>query len=210
MKPKILIAVPSLFPYVPMTFVDSLMQLQKPEGTVTCTLRGSLTALARNQLVDIAKKNGFTHIFFMDSDMTFPPDTLIKLLAHDKDFVGGTYYERYAPYRPTLMKELPDEPEEYTVVDPRGKTDLIEVDGIGAGCTLIKLSVFEGMETPYYDYRLDKIGEREKFWAEDIHFCAKVRKKGVQIWADPTVKCAHLLSEFPITEECWDGTVNHR
>src|SRR5690606_9736623 len=35
-----------------------------------------------------------SHVFFMDADMQFPPDALLRLVERDKDVIGGTYFAR--------------------------------------------------------------------------------------------------------------------
>ena len=44
-----------------------------------------------------AYKEKCTHILFSDDDMEYPPDTLQKLLAHDKDLIGTLYNIRRLP-----------------------------------------------------------------------------------------------------------------
>jgi hypothetical protein len=51
---------------------------------------------ARNHLADVAVNviDGASHILFLDSDMTFPPDTLQRLLDHKVPIVGADYVKR--------------------------------------------------------------------------------------------------------------------
>lgn len=56
------------------------------------TISDSLISRARNQVV--AKFMGnkdFTHILFIDVDLGFNPDDIIKMLWHDKDIMTGSY-----------------------------------------------------------------------------------------------------------------------
>src|SRR6185503_12415001 len=52
---------------------------------------------ARTFCVQDAIEKKATHIFFVDSDMQFPPDTLERLLAHDKEIVTVEYSRRQIP-----------------------------------------------------------------------------------------------------------------
>jgi len=57
-----------------------------------CTLSDSLISRSRNQMVAKFMANEeFTHIMFIDCDLAFIPDDIIKLLWHDKDVVTGSY-----------------------------------------------------------------------------------------------------------------------
>jgi hypothetical protein len=52
----------------------------------------SLITRARNNLIARAMNDiNMTHILFIDSDITWNPNDIIKLLNHDKDLCGGAY-----------------------------------------------------------------------------------------------------------------------
>jgi GT2 family glycosyltransferase len=204
---KVGIGLPMLFPFVHFKFVNSYLALEKPQNqTITISLVGSLTALARNQIVDIALKQGCTHVLFLDTDMTFPPDTLKKLVAHDKDIASGLYFERYPPYRPMLRKVFEDG---YSLVNypPAG---LVGCDALGSGCILIKTEVFKKIGKPYYEYRLASSGIKETFLSEDIVFCERAREAGFKIYCDTSIRCGHLISDVEISEAHWDGSHDYK
>lgn len=203
---KVGIGLPMLFPYIHFKFVNSYLALQKPPNNVTLSNVGSLTALARNQLVEFAKQQDCKYLMFLDTDMTFPPDTILKLMRHQKDIVSGLYFERYAPHRPVIRQTFQDG---YALADYT-KGDLIEVAATGGGCLLINMEVFDRLEKPYFDYRLEKSGLKETFFSEDLVFCEKVRKIGYKIWCDTTIRCGHLISDYEITEANWDGSTEFR
>lgn len=204
---KLAIGLPMLHPFVHYKFVNSYLGLQRPQGATTISLVGSLTALARNSIVEMAKSNGhFTHLLFLDTDMTFPSDTIKKLISHDKDIVSGLYFERYAPYRPMLRKRFEDG---YSLVDYT-QSNLVKCDALGAGCLLIKMEVFEKLSKPYFEYRLTQTGIKETFLSEDIVFCERARDAGFEIWCDTTIRCGHLISDYEITEANWDGSTEFK
>ncbi len=68
----------------------SLMGLQKPLGCLVTKIRGATVDVARNQIVDKLERDW---LFFMDSDMTFPPETLQRLLSWDLPIVSGLYFK---------------------------------------------------------------------------------------------------------------------
>lgn len=56
------------------------------------TLSDSLISRARNQLVAKFMANpAYTHLMFIDVDLGFSPDDIIKMLWHDKEIVTGAY-----------------------------------------------------------------------------------------------------------------------
>ena len=56
------------------------------------TLSDSLISRARNQLVAKFMANpDFTHLMFIDVDLAFNPDDILKMLWHDKEIVTGAY-----------------------------------------------------------------------------------------------------------------------
>ena len=53
---------------------------------------------------------GADYVLWLDSDMTFPADTLERMLAtmqeKDLDILTGVYYRRRSPYTPVLFDQL--------------------------------------------------------------------------------------------------------
>lgn len=77
-----------------------------------CNLQGSMISNSRNGIVELALQEKSDYLFWIDSDMSFPPDTLVRLLKHEKDIVGATYNKKVPPYE-TLGKfagTMPKEP----------------------------------------------------------------------------------------------------
>lgn len=103
----------------------------------------------RNTTVKIALQENCDAIFFVDSDMKFPPDALLRLLAHDKDIVGATYNKRVFPYQ-TLGKF---KGEKLTMT----KDGLHEAELLPGGFILVKTDVYRRLKWPWYAeaYRWD-------------------------------------------------------
>src|ERR1700744_5381825 len=91
--PRIAIAVPS-GDMVHADFAMAFAQLCLASGGFPLqliTVKSSIVAQARNTGVEHAKEFGADFIFFLDSDMVFPPTALLRLFLHRKDVVGATY-----------------------------------------------------------------------------------------------------------------------
>jgi FkbM family methyltransferase len=190
-KKKILIAIPTARNIEPDTF-KSIYDLEVPDGYETTFqfFFGYQVDQVRN-LIAHWTVNMFDYLFSVDSDIVFEPDTLKKLLAHDKDVVSGLYIQRI-PNSHTL--EIYDFTPwggaanmDYSMLKDRGLT---QIAGCGFGCVLVKAEVFRGVGYPYFQYH-SAIDHKDTI-SEDVDFCAKARYKGYTIWADPSIKCKHI------------------
>jgi len=52
-----------------------------------------------------ALRNKSDYLLFIDDDMTFPPDTLDRLIKRDKDIIGIPYYSRVLPRKSVVVLE---------------------------------------------------------------------------------------------------------
>ena len=100
---KILIAVPAM-DMVHTNFVRSLVGLKIPEGEIHYMIpQATLIYDARNMIAAEAVSGGFDRVLWLDSDMAFDRDLLIRLNARmdeGHDFVTGIYYSRKPPIEP--------------------------------------------------------------------------------------------------------------
>lgn len=150
----------------------------------------------RNDMVKEAIK-GYSHLFFMDSDMMFPENTLSRLLRHDLDIVGGLYTVKLPPYNTTIFRNNGKLWQSY---NPSVGEGLIEVEGIGTGCLLIKTDVLKKMDWPYFWYA-ESPDEKENMMTEDVYFCIEAKKKGYRIHCDTSVHCGHVGNGMVTIEE---------
>lgn len=146
--------------------------------------RGTLLNDMRTHLVEQAMLMGATHIMFFDNDMTFPHDTIARLLAHKKPMVGANYSMRRRPCYPTSKSA---DGKSYVYTDHMS-TGLEECMAGGFGVVLIETGLFEAVSRPWFDG-----GEaRSTFntsnmagFGEDYFFCYKCRQEtGQGFWVD--------------------------
>ena len=91
---KVCIGVPHVGD-LPGYFFDTVLALSVPPGSFVTRAQNKPVDVARNMIVQAALADpDTTHLFFMDADMTFHPDTLLRLVERDKDVIGGTYFAR--------------------------------------------------------------------------------------------------------------------
>lgn len=137
--------------------------------------KSSIVADARNMALDFAQDHKADYVLFIDSDMTFPRDALLRLLVRNVDIVGATYSRRTAPFN-FLGDILPQQPADA----PKG---LLEMSRIPTGFLLVKFTVFERLKRPYFRFRVDE--EAGVNIGEDYEFSDRVRSLGLRIWCDP-------------------------
>src|ERR1700722_11020534 len=140
--------------------------------TFIVNARSSLVMLGRNQIVATAQLAKATHVLFLDTDLVFPPDTLVRLMAREKDIVGGLYTQRAPPFHPL---GITFEGEHVAVT-----SGLRRMKTMPTGCLLIRMSVFEKLTKPYFNTR----AEGEKLLGEDYYFCDNTAKAGFEVWCD--------------------------
>jgi hypothetical protein len=155
---------------------------------------------ARNSCAAKFLSGDCSHLMFVDADIQFNPQDIVKLINHDKDIVGGIYPQKTLPPKMVLN----------TLNNGEHEGDLIEVGTLGTGFMLIKRSVFEKMieegATPYvdaiglspkensnqYDFFQCTIDSNGRYLTEDWSFCRRWRQLGGKIWADTTIALAHV------------------
>lgn len=180
----ILIAIPTN-KYIEPETMKSIYDLEVPEGYKTHFqyFFGYQVDQIRNLIAHWAER--YDYLFAVDSDMSFAPDTLKKLLSHDVDVVSGLYIQR-KPGQHIL--EIYRNGRNVPYGDVKGK-GLVEVDGCGFGCVLVKSNVIRTIGYPQFVYR-SALDHKDTF-SEDTYFCLKAKEKGFRIWADTTIKCGH-------------------
>jgi len=192
-KKRILIAIPTARNIEPDTF-KSIYDLIVPEGYQTTFqyFYGYNIDQVRNLIADWVVK-GYDYLFSVDSDIAFTPDTLVKLLSHDKDVVCGLYIQR-KPGQHILEVYEPNEHGGVSNI-PYGKIKgqgLVEIAGCGFGCTLVKAEVMKSIGYPQFKY-YSALDHRNTI-SEDVDFCRKALAKGFKLYADTTIQCRHIGS----------------
>jgi len=183
----------------------SLISLIKPKGSKLNKVTNLPVDIARNE---IARKLEKDWLFMMDSDVTVPPEALIRLLSWNLPIVSGVVFQssidrpapaiyrygRRAYGRHYYISKVPElenfllkqeHGNDLATIFPAKREDLIECDGVGCACILIHRSVFASIKEPYFVLNSGKYG------GEDFYFCRKAKRAGFQIYADPGVLCGH-------------------
>lgn len=224
-KPRILVATPAYNNQVYASFVTCLLQLSNKLGHLgivvnfTHTVNSSLITRARNILVQRFLNEDHTHLLFIDGDMTFRPDDIVRMLEADKDVIGAVYPNKVIdwPAAVAFARSHPDAPvgqvqlasATFATYNPKTLPDDLsqpfEVESIGTAIMLIKRSVFEVMrgdashrivlngmthgEEVFFDTAFTQDG---KYLGEDIAFCHKWRRLGGRVFAAAWCRVGHI------------------
>ena len=199
-KKRILIAIPTARNIEPETFKSIYDLIVPADCQITFQyFFGYNIDQVRNLIADWVVK-GYDYLFSVDSDIAFAPDTLVKLLSHNKDIVSGMYIQRksnmhilelYESNNTGGCSNIP-----YEKIKGRG---LVEIAGCGFGCVLVKAEVMRSVGYPQFKYH--SALDHKNTISEDVDFCRKARDKGFKLWADTSIKCRHIGStEFLVND----------
>lgn len=162
------------------------------------TTASTLVHEARNIIHNtFLEKSLSPYLFMLDSDVLPPPDIIERLIKDDKPIIGGFYRKKekfpvkkldgsttvvqrpvvydYSHYDAEKDRHLYNQ----RVEDGHG---IERVDGMGAGCWLIKREVVEAIGKD--PYNLTQSGE-------DLCFCRAVQKAGFEVMVDWDIPVAH-------------------
>jgi hypothetical protein len=194
-RPSIMIAVPAM-EMVNAEFAQHLAmsaaQLVANGIKINCAFNiGSVITIARRNLVDIFLKSDFDYIWWVDSDMKFPIDAPLRLLAKNKDIVGCNYRRRRFPNPNfTAMMGSTGKFTEFQTTDNSPAMELVDV--LPHGMVLCKREVYEKIPQPHYIQ--DYVPSLNLEIGEDIYFCQKAQQHGYEVWCDQELsrEIAHI------------------
>jgi hypothetical protein len=176
-------------------------------------MQDSNVPFARNRAVAQFMLTECTDLIFIDSDITWDTKSLLRLICHPVDFVGGTYRKKIQnSLTGELMTQyaidgLYDENGDTPGSDP--ETGLLPVKRLPAGFLRITRSAIQRMinECDVQEYEIDDHGRPLTIHrlfsfdhvggsevSEDYRFCDRWREIGGTVWCDPELKIDHIGS----------------
>lgn len=160
---------------------------------------------ARDRICQRTMREHFDYMLQIDSDMTFPPDALCRLLDRNVDVITGVYVGKCENHKPVLFTELHKDDEN---CGPYGlkhglnelmKKDLFEVAGCGAGFLLVSEHVVRIMRIHMHEWFKPYAG-----LGEDVSFCQRCTELGIKIYADVSIPMGHT-KYIEYTLDDWTG-----
>ena len=196
---KILLAVPTFENIYPDTF-KSLWELERGGHELIFEfIRGYDIATARNKIAQRAIELKTDYVLMVDNDIVVPKDALKNLMQNNRDVCMGYYLRRsYAQKKDGMtcvfqMREggfkIAYDAQQLKEIRLNGQQQM-QVRGNGFGCALIKTSVFERLQFPYFDW---VNYENKNLTSEDLYFCRKCGEANIPIYVDLRVQCGHMM-----------------
>lgn len=160
----------------------------------------TLSGTKQNSLIQDKPFEGnltYDKLLWIDSDIEFLPEDVLKLYHSDKDVVTGGYL--LANGDVVVYETL--EKGAYKIDEVEKMRDLVEVDGAGFGFICIKQGVFENLSRPWFQSAITTVKVEDSnnkitdytfaMIGEDMSWCQRVKEQGYKIWFDPSVKVNH-------------------
>ena len=116
--------------------------------------------------------------FWIDSDMVWTPDDVLRLLGHDMPIVSGLYANGRG------------EPNAFTDRSTRVEPGdgLEQVYATGFGFIKVDRDVYEHIPYPWFRLMPSETGGTD---SEDVSFCRLARAAGFEVWLDKGVHVGH-------------------
>ena len=147
------------------------------EGIAVQAFGSTILPFSREQLAEFAIRSGSTHMLWIDSDMKFPKDMLLRFLARDEKIIGINAMSRRVPYR-NCAQSSPVTPLRTTAES----TGLEKVHRMGFGVLWVETSIVAAMPVPRFDF--EYIAEMGEWRGEDFVFFERARALGHDFWVD--------------------------
>jgi hypothetical protein len=197
--------------------IDTLRRMQK----------GALVEHNRNLLVNevLEVHKEVTHILFVDDDMTYPPDTIQKLLRADKDICVAQGFHKQEPYTPMTCVLSPENTLVPVHLNPITEGRVLRVNSCGGGTMLIKRHVFEQVKFPWFLISYLKLSEIPQevvdmvkgtamqghiLVGEDVSFLAKAQGAGFDLFCDFSIIVGHVNPDYEVTYRDYERYANER
>lgn len=180
----------------------SLRQLEAQGYTVRRLYGFSQVDVARNRLASEALADGFEELMWIDSDIAFEPSSVQRLRAHGVPVICGLYPKKVEKEWSCCF--LPDQAS-ITMGEGGG---LVEILYAAAGFLLVRRGVFLEVQrrehlpachrrggsptVPFFLPMVVTTGGVHSYLGEDFAFCERVRRCGVRILADTTIRLQHI------------------
>ena len=207
---KLMIGTPAYNSLVHTDYLHSILSYTTIPNLLTTVVTIGNTSLlieARNKIFSLFVSSDFDYLLFLDADVGFPGEQLVRLLNHRKDIIGA----------PIRLKS-PSGRIVFDYVDILDDTNypLVKVKRKGTAILLIskKLALDlakwceKNNEYYYFDsfhseghvnhfqnlkiYNVFRLGKKgDVFLGEDYWFCELVRELGYDVWVDLSCVSVH-------------------
>lgn len=164
----------------------------------------SVVSRARNLLAQDMLESDCDYLLFIDSDINFEPEDILRLMAWAQDPKKGIV-AAVPRTRSTDLTYIAD-------LDYGGTNQLTLTGGglvratrVATAFMLVRREVFETLrdehpEWSYFDKKtnrqlsamFDFLVQEEGYMGEDFLFCDRARAHGFEVWIDPSISLGHM------------------
>jgi hypothetical protein len=133
----------------------------------------------RERLATEAVNLGAEYLLWLDSDITFPATTAMRLMAHDEPIVACNYIRRQLPAKGVAYEVIGDwnNPLPFDIYN-----HLVEVQGVGMGCMLMRTEIFSQIPKPWFEFGWSP--DSNDHLGEDMILCQKMAAAGYSVKID--------------------------
>ena len=213
-KPKVYVAMPCYSDMKVETCVSLIDTFSALGGSgIECkfkSVKSSLVTHGRNLLTTGFLDSGFDYMLFVDADVEFSPEAVMRMLVPEKDIVCTPYRNKEDPWVDRYSVKFKDK-DNIKILE----WDLVEIEEGPAGLMLIHRRVYEKLMEKYPELKIKfneatrekmnkEIGTKDdaidkymyNFWdttfrldtgewkGEDLAFCERVKAAGFKIYAN--------------------------
>jgi hypothetical protein len=144
--------------------------------------QSSVLPQIRNRLVRSAVEWGANYLLWIDSDISFPKESLLRLLSLNLPVVGVNYPRRGPGIRPTAIGL--NGQDVFTTQQLANALTVEPVTSLGLGLCLIDMRVIHKLKGKPF-FALEMLGDDgTEFKGEDYFFFERIRKAGFTIHLD--------------------------
>lgn len=205
---KIFVALPAYDHKVSLKLAISLARLAQMVGehgigiAIGSICGCSVVSKARNLLADEFLSTDCTDLLFIDSDINFEPEDVLRLLAWTTDYGIAAGVPRTRKKNGNYIITLDEKADHSLSVDAMG---CVKAKRVATAFMMVQRQVFETLRDghPEWRYHDDNSGKTltaffdfmvtpEGYMGEDYLFCDRAYAHGFEVWVDPTIKLGHM------------------
>lgn len=195
------------------------IDIQPVKANEVSVMRNLSVKMAQGK--DETNSKVYDYLVQLDSDHHYPPEFIVKFIhmmeKNKWDILTGLTPGKKPPYKNTQYHKFftPIDVEGNHVECPEPKDERIQIEASGPVGMVIRTSVFDKLEFPYYNIEYGKKDETDKngltftkdtLLGSDLYFCKCLKEKGIKIMLDLNTNFPHgknfFLSRGKIVYEC--------
>jgi hypothetical protein len=184
------------------------------------TTNESLITRARNNLLAEFMATDGTHFMFIDADIEWEPEAVLRLLAAEKPLIGGAYPMKMLNWRAmeSAVRGGKGDIRRFSAVYALNfdaaapylpDDDVVRVQDLATGFMMIRRDVIESLQAAHRDLKYDNHDPRlsrvsfalfdtmidpdtRLYLSEDYAFCRRWQKIGGEVWLDRRIVLNHV------------------